>query len=328
MAKNSGKQRQRRRAIVKARSRQARENETLRTDPNPRDYSDRNLNRLTDEQLRAVAMDLGRQYGQVQHQAQAEARRQYYNVPQITLSKHDLMYAARPDISAQQIASLPPRKAKLARQQKKRHDAAVDKIHRMRRYDAMREQRTIAQERDRERLGMDVAETGLSQSTLQGYSDVNADLSTKNVLTDTPFLKSMEREVLQREVQDVARKLGKPVRETAKPKEYRHIKVSQPQGMSRNQRREYEDVVFSRKLRAIDPRLAKRWNRLNKKQRYMLRNATAVEQEVNAVIGSPPKSQQKKSKNMVFVFRNDSAKDRAAVATKISDYFDSVAGMR
>lgn len=319
MAKNRSRaQRRVRKRAIAERSAQARLNESKREVTSLRNYSDRALGRLTDRQLLSVARNLGLQQDRAQQQALREAQKQFYNVPQITVTKRDRMYAERPDISDAEIEAAQGGRRKLLRQQQKRRYEAKRKIRRSQENRRLLADRTIQQQRDMEASHEDVAETGLPDSVLQGEPATRALLSMRNVLSDDRFVRTMTREQLEREVKDVAERLGEDtgqVRRAKGPGGRKAGKVGQKGG------KRYRDYVRDsnhHKLKdAFGTELSHIYDRLTDKQRSFLQNATNFTAVLSAVIDSYT---DKGAKRARYRFNSDSGKDRSAVMRELKDF--------
>lgn len=324
MSSRSKRQRQRRKAQVRQRSLQARANEAARPNPTIRSYDEQTLNRLTTTQLRNVARGLSKDFERAQNVAREQTLQRFYNVPKVTITKRDRMYADRPVVTDQQIASAPSKRRKLLRQQQKRHNAAVDKIQRAQNYESQRVDRTVKMQRYMENHGLDVAESGLSESVLQGSTLNNSILRSKNVLKDKNFVSKMSRGELIREMTDVAEKVGKPAkRERRKKKEYRN--VGKKRGWESLNSREKDDFIIYRKLRgAFGSKLANSYQKLTKAQKYLLHNITNFDRFIQMVIHSPDKILKRKSKKPTFVFANDSKIDKKNAEQQIIDFMNMV----
>lgn len=324
MSSRSRRQRQRRKAQVRQRSLQARANESARINPNIRSYDENTLNKLTTKQLHYVARGLSKDFDHAQNVAKKEALNQFYNVPKINITKRDIMYAARPEVTDQQIASAPSKRRKLLRQQQKRHNAAVQKIERANDYNSRLVDRNIKMQRYIESHGLDVAESGLSESVLQGSTLNNSIIRSKNVLKDENFLKKMSRGELIREITDVAEKVGKPAKkERRKKKSYKN--VGKQKGWKALSRKEKDDFIIYRKLRgAFGIKFANDYMRLSKRDRYLLHNSTNFDRILQRAVKSPPKIVQGKSKKPTFIFANDSSSDKGEVRQQLIDFMDMV----
>ncbi len=324
MSSRSKRQRQRHRAQVRQRSLQARANQAARPNPTVRSYDEQTLNGLTTTQLRNVAQGLSRDFERAQNVAREQTLQKFYNVPKVTVTKRDRMYADRPAVTDQQIASAPSKRRKLLRQQQKRHNAAVDKIQRAQNYESQRIDRTVKMQRYMENHGLDVAESGLSESVLQGSTLNNSILRSKNVLKDRNFVSKMSRGELIREMLDVAEKVGKPAkRERRKKKEYRN--VGKKKGWESLNSREKDDFIIYRKLRgAFGSKLANSYQKLTKAQKYLLHNITNFDRFIQMVIHSPDKILKRKSKKPTFVFANDSKIDKKNAEQQIIDFMNMV----
>lgn len=325
MAKSSAKKaRQRRREQVRERSRQARINEAAREKPHISSYDEISLERLTTPQLRNVARDLAADFDRERERVRNEAMSEYYNVPKLPVTKRDRMFAQRPDITPQRMQQAAPRQQRLLRQQQRRINAARDRIARAKQYDALRMDRSIERQRFNEFHGLDVGESGLSDKVIQGSSRNLDILRTRNVLSDTPFLKSMSREVLMREVLDTAEKVGKPTkRERYRKREYRNVKKRR-KGWEGLGRKDKDDFISYRKLRgAFDTRIASGYNRLSKKQKYMLHNATGFDKLLAKAVNSPIKTKRRSNKPE-FIFANGSNDDKMQVRQQLIDFMDMV----
>lgn len=324
MSSRSKRQRQRRKAQVRQRSLQARANQAARPNPTIRSYDEQTLNRLTTTQLRNVAQGLSKDFERAQNVAREQTLQRFYNVPKVTITKRDRMYADRPVVTDQQIASAPSKRRKLLRQQQKRHNAAVEKIQRAQNYESQRVDRTVKMQRYMENHGLDVAESGLSESVLQGSTLNNSILRSKNVLKDKNFVSKMSRGELIREMTDVAEKVGKPAkRERRKKKEYRN--VGKKKGWESLNSREKDDFIIYRKLRgAFGSKLANSYQKLSKAQKYLLHNITNFDRFIQMVIHSPDKILKRKSKKPTFVFANDSKIDKKNAEQQIIDFMNMV----
>ena len=324
MSSRSKRQRQRRKAQVRQRSLQARANQAARPNPTIRSYDEQTLNRLTTTQLRNVAQGLSRDFEHAQNVAREQTLQRFYNVPKVTITKRDRMYADRPVVTDQQIASAPSKRRKLLRQQQKRHNAAVDKIQRAQNYESQRIDRTVKMQRYMENHGLDVAESGLSESVLQGSTLNNSILRSKNVLKDKNFVSKMSRGELIREMTDVAEKVGKPAkRQRRKKKEYKN--VGKKKGWESLNSREKDDFIIYRKLRgAFGSKLANSYQKLSKAQKYLLHNITNFDRFIQMVIHSPDKILKRKSKKPTFVFANDSKIDKENAQQQIVDFMNMV----
>lgn len=324
MSSRSKRQRQRRKAQVRQRSLQARANEAARPNPTIRSYDEQTLNRLTTTQLRNAAQGLSKDFEHAQNVARTELRKQFYNVPKITITKKDVMYASRPEVTDQQIASAPSKRRKLLRQQQKRHNTAVEKIERANAYNAQLVDRTVKMQRYIEAHGLDVAESGLSESVLQGSTLNNSILRSKNVLKDKKFVKKMSRGELIREMTDVAEKVGKPAkRERRKKKNYKN--VGKRKGWKTLSRKQKDDFIIYRKLRgAFGSSIARDYMKLSKQERYLLHNSTNFDRLLQKAVKSPPKVVQGKSKKPTFIFANDSSSNKSEVRQQLIDFMNMV----
>lgn len=324
MSSRSKRQRQRRKAQVRQRSLQARANEAARPNPTIRSYDEQTLDRLTTTQLRNVAQGLSRDFEHAQNVAREQTLQRFYNVPKVTITKRDRMYADRPVVTDQQIASAPSKRRKLLRQQQKRHNAAVDKIQRAQNYESQRIDRTVKMQRYMENHGLDVAESGLSESVLQGSTLNNSILRSKNVLKDKNFVSKMSRGELIREMTDVAEKVGKPAKkERRKKKNYRN--VGKRKGWKALSRKQKDDFIIYRKLRgAFGTTIARDYMKLSKQERYLLHNSTNFDRLLQKAVKSPPKVVQGKSKKPTFIFANDSSSNKNEVRKQLIDFMNMV----
>lgn len=324
MSSRSKRQRQRRKAQVRQRSLQARANEAARPNPTIRSYDEQTLNKLTTTQLRNVAQGLSKDFEHAQNVAREQTLQRFYNVPKVTITKRDRMYANRPVVTDQQIASAPSKRRKLLRQQQKRHNAAVDKIQRAQNYESQRIDRTVKMQRYMENHGLDVAESGMSESVLQGSTLNNSILRSKNVLKDKKFVSKMSRGELIREMTDVAEKVGKPAKkERRKKKNYKN--VGKRKGWKALSRKQKDDFIIYRKLRgAFGSKIARDYMKLSKQERYLLHNSTNFDRLLQKAVKSPPKVVQGKSKKPTFIFANDSSSNKSEVRQQLIDFMNMV----
>ena len=324
MSSRSKRQRQRRKAQVRQRSLQARANQAARPNPTIRSYDEQTLNSLTTIQLRNVAQGLSKDFEHAQNIAREQTLQRFYNVPKVTITKRDRMYADRPAVTDQQIASAPSKRRKLLRQQQKRHNAAVEKIQRAQNYESQRVDRTVKMQRYMENHGLDVAESGLSESVLQGSTLNNSILRSKNVLKDKNFVSKMSRGELIREITDVAEKVGKPAKkERRKKKNYRN--VGKRKGWKALSRKQKDDFIIYRKLRgAFGSNIARDYMKLSKQERYLLHNSTNFDRLLQKAVKSPPKVVQEKSKKPTFIFANDSSSNKNEVRQQLIDFMNMV----
>ena len=324
MSSRSKRQRQRRKAQVRQRSLQARANEAARPNPTIRSYDEQTLNKLTTTQLRNVAQGLSKDFENAQNVAREQTLQRFYNVPKVTITKRDRMYADRPVVTDQQIASAPSKRRKLLRQQQKRHNAAVDKIQRAQNYESQRIDLTVKMQRYMENHGLDVAESGLSESVLQGSTLNNSILRSKNVLKDKKFVSKMSRGELIREMTDVAEKVGKPAKkERRKKKNYKN--VGKRKGWKALSRKQKDDFIIYRKLRgAFGSKIARDYMKLSKQERYLLHNSTNFDRLLQKAVKSPPKVVQGKSKKPTFIFANDSSSNKSEVRQQLIDFMNMV----
>ena len=324
MSSRSKRQRQRRKAQVRQRSLQARANEAARPNPTIRSYDEQTLNKLTTTQLRNVAQGLSKDFENAQNVAREQTLQRFYNVPKVTITKRDRMYADRPVVTDQQIASAPSKRRKLLRQQQKRHNAAVDKIQRAQNYESQRIDLTVKMQRYMENHGLDVAESGLSESVLQGSTLNNSILRSKNVLKDKKFVSKMSRGDLIREMTDVSEKVGKPAKkERRKKKNYKN--VGKRKGWKALSRKQKDDFIIYRKLRgAFGSKIARDYMKLSKQERYLLHNSTNFDRLLQKAVKSPPKVVQGKSKKPTFIFANDSSSNKSEVRQQLIDFMNMV----
>lgn len=327
MASRSKRQRRRRREIVRQRSIQARENEAARLVPNVRSYDETSLGRFTTEQLRNVAGNLAVDFDNEKKKVEEQARQRFYNVPKITITKRDVMFASRPEITDRQMAEAHPKQRKLLRRQQRRRAEALEKISRANDYNNRLVDRNIRMQRYMEEHGLDVAETGLSQSLIQGTARENGIMRSKNVLKDREFVKGMSRGELIREITDVAEKVGKPAKtERRQKRRYKNVGTARkPKGWQALKGQDAEDFMTYRKLRgAFDPDIAKKYMKLKPGQKSVLHNATNFGSLLAKVVRSPDKYLKRKSKKPVFVFVNDSSSDKGKARRELSDFIDMV----
>lgn len=313
-----------RRAIVAIRSQQARLNAQNRVVTSLKSYDETAIGRLSDANLIRVAVSLGRELDARKEQVRNEAQREYFNVPVVRLTKRDMMYASRPLISDQQIASAPSGKRHVLRQQQRRRAEAREKLRRQHQYAALRVHRSIEQQRLRESRGENIAETGVPTTVMQGDERFNRLLTNTNVLKDAQFVASMPREALVHEMADVADVLGKSLKRADRQRTRRYGNVATgkdigPIGSKR--RREYEDSVIYRKLSgALGTTMGRKYLRMNEKQRRQLRITTGFLGYLDNIVTSPKGD---KSKGLPhFQFVNDRKKDVDEAKRTINDFME------
>lgn len=314
----SKKSNARRRSIVAARSRQARINESKRKVTTLRTYNNRTLSRLTDEQLRSVAKNIGKQTEQAKKDAIRKSQREFYNVPVITITKRDRMYAARPLVPDSAIEAAPSKQRKLLRQQQKRRQAARDKIARAEQNLNLLKQRTIQQQRELEFSGEDVAETGLRDRVIQGDRNLRDLVRMTNVLQNEEFVRDMSRTQLIREIEDNAERIGKKTSNKSNNNKNKKRKIERRGRKGSRKWNNYVRDVTSHKLRdAFGNSLFHAYTRLTDKQRYYLQNATNFMAIIAAVIDSLKKRMKGR---VVWRFNSDSGRDKSAVEQQLKDF--------
>lgn len=307
----------RRRAIVAARSRQARINESKRKVTTLRAYNDRSLNRLTDAQLRSVAKNIGNQTEQARQSAIKKSQDEFYNVPIITITKRDRMYAARPLVPDSAIQAAPSKQRKLLRQQQKRRKAARDKIARAQQNLDLLQKRTIQQQRELELAGEDVAETGYRDRVIQGNSSLRDLVRMTNVLKNDEFVQGMSRTQLIREIKDSAERIGKKTsNKNNNKKKKRKIERRGKRG-SRKWNNYVRDVTAHKLRDAFGNSLFHSYTRLTDKQRYYLQNATNFMAVIAAVIDS---LKGRAKRRVTWRFNSDSGRDKSAVEQQLKDF--------
>lgn len=308
----------RRRAIVAARSRQARINESKRKVTTLRTYNDRSLNRLTDAQLRSVAKNIGKQTEQAKQAAIKKSQDEFYNVPIITITKRDRMYAARPLIPDSAIQAVPSKQRKLLRQQQKRRQAARDKIARAQQNLNLLQQRTIQQQRELELAGEDVAETGYRDRVIQGDQGLRDLVRMTNVLQNDEFVQDMSRTQLIREIKDSAERIGKKTSNKNNNKKNKKKKIERRGKKGSRKWNNYVRDVTSHKLRdAFGNSLFHMYTRLTDNQRYYLQNATNFMAVIAAVIDS---LKRRMKGRVIWRFNSDSGRDKSAVEQQLKDF--------
>lgn len=308
----------RRRAIVAARSRQARINESKRRVTTLRTYNNRTLSRLTDEQLRSVAKNIGKQTEQAKQDAIRKSQQEFYNVPIITVTKRDRMYAARPLVPDSAIEAAPSKRRKLLRQQQKRRQAARDKIARAEQNLNLLKQRTIQQQRELEFSGEDVAETGLRDRVIQGDQNLRDLVRMTNVLQNEEFVRDMSRTQLIREIEDNAERIGKKTSNKSNNNKNKKRKIERRGRKGSRKWNNYVRDVTSHKLRdAFGNSLFHVYTRLTDNQRYYLQNATNFMAVIAAVIDS---LKRRIKGRVIWRFNSDSGRDKSAVEQQLKDF--------
>lgn len=313
----------RRKAIIAARSAQARLNANTKRVSELRSYDQSSVSRLSDANLVRVAMRLGKEFDSAKKRVAMEQKAAYLNVPKIKLSQRDMMYLKRPLISDQQIASAPSKKRHVLRQQQKRRLEAREKLQRGIRYNKVRQDRSVAVQRGLEISGAVVGDMGVASGGSYGDNRQNAIADRTNVLSDKDFIVSSDRGTIVAEILDVADALGKPLKkaERAIPKSYKNVSDAiSRKGLAFDAR---QDLDIQRRIEGLmGSKMARRWARMSKKERTLLKITTGLQRVLMDAVTYDHSVTKNGSNRIVYRYANDSAMDKAEAQQMVSDYFD------
>lgn len=314
----------RRKAIIAARSAQARLNASAKHVSELRSYDQSSVSRLSDANLVRVAMHLGKEFDSAKKRVAMEQKAAYLNVPKIKLSQRDMMYLRRPLISDQQIASAPSKKRHVLRQQQKRRLEAREKLQRGIRYNKVRQDRSVAVQRGLEISGAVVGDMGVASGGSYGDNRQNAIADRTNVLTDRDFIVSSDRGTIVAEILDVADALGKPLKkaERALSKTYKNVSdsVLKARGLAFDAR---QDLDIQRRIEGLmGSKMARRWARMSKKERTLLKITTGLQRVLMDSVTYDHAVKKNGIERIVYRYANDSAMDKAEAQQMVKDYFD------
>lgn len=313
----------RRKAIIAARSAQARLNANAKRVSELRSYDQASVSRLSDANLVRVAMHLGKEFDDAKKRVAVEQKAAYLNVPKIKLSQRDMMYLSRPLISDQQIASAPSKKRHVLRQQQKRRLEAREKLQRAIRYNKVRQDRSVAVQRGLEISGAVVGDVGIASGGSYGDNRQNAIADRTNVLSDKDFIVSADRGMIVAEILDVADVLGKPLKRADRtvPKSYKNVSdVTSRKGLAFDAR---QDLDIQRRIEGLmGSRMARRWARMSKKERTLLKITTGLQRVLMDSVTYDHSVSKNGGKRIVYKYANDSAMDKAEAQQMVKDYFD------
>ena len=313
----------RRKAIVAARSAQARLNASMKHVSELKSYDQSSVSRLSDANLVRVAMRLGKEFDSAKKRVAMEQKAAYLNVPKIKLSQRDMMYLRRPLISDQQIASAPSKKRHVLRQQQKRRLEAREKLQRGIRYNKVRQDRSVAVQRGLEISGAVVGDMGIASGGSYGDNRQNAIADRTNVLSDRDFIVSSDRGTIVAEILDVADALGKPLKKSERsiPKSYKNVPdVTSRKGLAFDAR---QDLDIQRRIEGLmGSKMARRWARMSKDERKLLKITTGLQRVLMDAVTYDHSVKKNGSARIVYKYANDSSMDKAEAQQMVRDYFD------
>jgi hypothetical protein len=173
-------------------------------------YSHANLAKTADKQLVNIAKTLGQEWDRQKKQAIAEAKVTPYHATAVQKpTKQDYLFAARADVTDAQIAAEPvAKRRKLLRQQRRKINAARQRINDWNKAQAM-PHRSVYDQRMDELSGTTDEGFGRNQIIPSKLTDF---LQMKNVLDDEAFVRSQlesgHRKELLNQMHDAAEILG------------------------------------------------------------------------------------------------------------------------
>ena len=118
--------------------------------------------------------------------------------------------------------------------------------------------------------------------------------------------------------------LGKPLKraERVVPKSYKNVSddVTSRKGLAFDAR---QDLDIQRRIEGLmGSRMARRWARMSKKERTLLKITTGLQRVLQDSVNYDHSVSKNGGKRIVYKYANDSAMDKAEAQQMVKDYFD------